>query len=174
MYSIHISQNSWDIIDLKNILVFFIHIGTYVFIVLDNVSYNSAKIGQIPFRHVMNKTIRKWILYAIPLNITTALEKPFAILILQRSLRVIDEKKILSATDLVCSGAVMQNYIQNPFPYPETVVSIRRDIFWALHQFIWSFYALTRILRAQNRELGKGMNSQPKDITFLLIILCGL
>lgn len=69
------------------------HRGTYVFIVLDNVSCGLAKIGQIPFKHVMNKAIRKRISYAIPLNITTALERPFAILILQGSLRVTDEKK---------------------------------------------------------------------------------
>lgn len=77
----------------KKYISFFIHIGTYVFIVLDNVSYNLAKIGQIPFIHVMNKAIQKEISYAIPLNITTALKKPFAILTLQRSLRVTDEKK---------------------------------------------------------------------------------
>lgn len=104
------------------------HTGTYVFTVLDNVSYTLAKIGQIPFKYVMNKAIRKGISCVIPLNITTALERPFAILILQRSSRVTDEnKKLFSATHLVCSGAVMQNYIQNP--YSETVASVRRDMF---------------------------------------------
>lgn len=130
----------------NKVLVCFMHVGTYELIVLDNVSHSLAKIGRIAFSHVMNKAIRKRNFRCYPIKHHNSLGETICNSHFTEKFESHrwKTKKKFDVTYLVCSIAVMQNYIQNPFPIP-----VRRDDFWTLHhQFIWSFYALTEVKKA--------------------------
>ena len=78
----------------------------------------------------MLRTKQKGISNAIQLNNTTALERPLVLLILQRSLRIVDFFFFkFSVMNLICPGAIMQNYMQSSFPYLEMVTPIRIVMF---------------------------------------------